>query len=379
MSHTLYTTGPIQVPDFIQQEISKPVLYHRDAEFLALFYEVGEGLKFLLQTENDILNFTAAGTGGMEAIVCNLFSAGDRVCAIDQGKFSARWADICSCYGLSVERLQLPWGESVTPHHIETKLADSSPIKAFLLPHCETSTGALNDIQAIAAAIHKHSEALIIIDAIATVGVVPLKTDTWGIDVVLISSNKGLMNPPGLVFIAVNDRAWELSNRSNLPRYYFNFQMTHEALKSKKGALFTPAVSLFRGVHRALDEFRRRGLEKRWRDQQRLAQAFRMAMVAMELKIFPKHPSDSVTVIEMPSSLKASQISDLLKTKYQTIISKGQGELSDRVIRIGHFGEINIAQATELISALETVFMAFGWVKSPGVGIAAFNNIFFKN
>lgn len=369
MNFKLFTAGPVQVPQYIQQEIAKPILYHRDSEFILIFNEVVEGIKYILQTRNDVLIFTASGTGGMEAVVTNLFSKNDRVLVIEQGKFSARWTDICLNYGLSVERLKLSWRESVTTDQIKKLLNN---IKAVLLTHCETSTGALNDLQKVAKAIHENSKALVIVDAISTVAAVPFKMDEWGIDVAVASSNKGLMNPPGLVIIALNSITWQYVQQAKLPRYYFSFKKTREAFLSGIGSPFTPSIPLIRGIHRRISEIKQNGLENLWHQLHILADAVRTAIRRMDLEIWPYHPSDSITVIKIAPPLDNNKILTLLKQRYNIVLSKGQGELKDKVIRIGHFGEIEAKELAEVISALESILIEMGWNIPYGTGVRAF-------
>ena len=360
MKLKLLTAGPVQISENILKEISQPIIYHRDPEFIAILKTVVSGIQYVLETKNDILIFTASGTGGMEAVVVNLFSAGDSVLIIEQGKFSARWAEICTCYGLEAAKIELPWGESIDPEKIKQALRHNSEIKAVALTHCETSTGALNDVKAVAQAIHDNSDALIIVDVISTVGVIPFKMDEWKIDVAIASSNKGLLNPPGLAFIALNSRAWEINQHSKLPKYYFSFQKTIDAFKSGIGSPFTPAISLIRGVHLAVEEIKQKRLENIWEQHHKLADAFRTAIHAMGLEILPARPSDSLTVIKIPDGLPANEIIAQLKNDYQIIVSKGQGQLKNRVIRIGHLGELKPEDLAGVITALETILMKMG-------------------
>lgn len=370
----LFTAGPVHVPQRIQKELGKPILYHRDPEFLAIFHEVVTGIQYLLQTKNEILIFTASGTGGMEAVIVNLFSKGDRVLIIEQGKFSARWVELCICFGLFVEKIELSWQESVTVDHIKNVLKNSSNIKAVLLTHCETSTGALNDVESIAKAIHKDSKALIVVDAISTAGVIPFKMDKWGIDVVITSSNKGLMNPPGLVFIALNSRTWKFIEQSDLPKYYFSFLKAKNSYITGLGSPFTPAISLIYGVHQGISDIKQKGLEDLWNHHHNIAHAFRTAIRTMGLEILPNQPSDSLTVIKIPPPLEANRISTLLKEKFNLVISKGQGNLNNRVIRIGHLGEVKSEDLVEVISALETILSQMGFNIQIGNGAKAFYN-----
>ena len=370
----LYTAGPVDVPQRIQQEIGQPIIYHRDPEFISIFNEMITGIKYLIQTKNDILIFTASGTGGMEAVVANIFSTGDRVLVVEQGKFSKRWSEICKSYGILVNKIELSWQESVTADQVKQAVGRTSELKAVFMAHCETSTGALNDIKSIAKIVHEHSNAIIIVDAISTIGSLPFIMDEWGIDVAVFSSNKGLMNPPGLVFVALNSTAWKYAQQSNLPKYYFSFEKTRHAFRAGISTPFTPAISLVRGVSRVICDIKQLGLKKLWAQHHNLAQAFRSAIKSMGLKIWPTYPSDSLTVIEIPSPFEANRILTILREKYGILVSKGQGKLNNNVIRVGHLGEIKPDDFAEIISALENILLQFGWDMEAGTGLKVFNS-----
>ena len=368
----LYTAGPVEVPQRIQSEISKPILYHRDPSFLQIFAEVTAGIQYLLETENNVLIFTASGTGGMEAAVVNLLSKGDKVLIVEQGKFSSRWSELCNLHGLNIVKITLPWRESITVDQIKEALATHADIKALLITHCETSTGALNDIKSIAEIVHRNSNAIIILDAISTIGVIPFYMDDWGIDVTILSSNKGLLNPPGLVFIALNSKAWLYHQNSNLPKYYFSFQKARDAVTSGIGTAFTPAISICYGVRKRVHEIMQTGLENIWKQHHAFAHAFRSAICAMGLKILPDFPSDSLTVIDVPPPLEADEIIALLREKEKIIVSKGQGKLRNNVIRIGHLGELKAEDLAELIGVLERILLHMDLKLHQKIGVKTF-------
>jgi len=369
----LFTAGPVSVSPEVLNEICQPLLYHRDAEFLSIFREVIAGIQFVLQTKNDICLLTASGTGGMDAIVVNLFSPGDHVLVVEQGKFSARWSEICKAYGLKIKSFLLPWGNSVEGDQIKNILQLEPDIKAVLLTHCETSTGAINDIAAISREIRDISDVLIIVDAISTIGAVPFKMDEWKIDVTVFSSNKGLKTPPGAAFIALNDKAWAFVKTANLPKYYFDFKKYQRAIQNGIGTPFTPPVSLIRGIHKAILSIKKLGLQKFWENHRKMALAFRSAIQSMGLEIFPANPSDSITVIKIPSELNVDLIKFLLKEKYQMIVSGGQGQLKDNVIRIGHLGEMTHTDLKDFLLALEQILIELGWNITAGNGIKVYD------
>ncbi len=372
MNIKLYTTGPVRIPPEVQREICQPMIYHRDPEFIQIYQETITGIQEVLQTRHDVLAFTASGTGGMEAMIVNLLCKDDEVLVVDQGKFSSRWTDICMRYGVRVHKIELLWRDSVKPEQIGEVLSANTGIKAVFITHCETSTGAINDLEAVSKTIHDNSTAIFIVDAISTVGAVPFRMDRWNVDAVAITSNKGLMNPPGVVFAGVNEKAWEMAKRSDLPKYYFDFFKLKDSLAAGRGSAFTPAIPLIRGVHQALSIIREIGLDRFWDLHRKLAYAFRTGMMKLGLEIWPPNPSDSLTVIAIPDALNAIRIATALKEKYDIIVSKGQAQLRDRIIRIGHFGEVIVEDYAEIISALESVLIQLNWKFDRESGINSF-------
>ena len=360
MSKKLYTAGPVTVPQSIKQALNQPILYHRDIEFLEILHSVISGMKYIFQTENDVLPFTASGTGGMEAAILNLFSPGDQVLVLDQGKFSARWVEICQCHRLQVERIEFAWRESIDNRQLKKAVKSLKNLKGVLFNHCETSTGALNDIRKAAEIVHRHSKALVIVDAISTIGVIPFKMDEWNIDVAITASNKGLQNPPGLIFVALNENAWNFVQRSDLSTYYFSFKKAKHALEKGNGTAFTPAISLFYGLQQAIREIQQKSIETVWEEHKKLAHAFRKTIKYLGLNIWPDKPSDSLTMIEIPREFQANKIIAELKDSFGFVLSKGQGILSNKVIRIGHLKNVNLETDAKLLIALEAVLQSTG-------------------
>jgi len=379
MRARLFTPGPTPVPEYVQQEIQKPIIYHRDEEFVTLFHEIVCGIKELLQTKYNVLVFTCSGSGGLEAVIVNLFSKNDEVAVVDQGKFSARMVDICNCYGLSVVKMEIEWGQSVSIGSVKNVLAQHSDVKAFIMPHCETSTGAVNDLQALSTFIHNQSSAVLIVDAISSIGAMPFFMDEWNIDAVVTSSNKGLLNPPGLAFVGLNNRAWQLHEQSDQIKYYFDFTRAKKAYESGTTTPFTPAIPLVRGVKCAIGEIQKKGLKKTWQRHKEISQACREAFKKMDMEIFPENSSASVTVVKLPATLQADIIIRDLRNRYHFVVANGQGKLKNKVIRIGHFGNYTSKDVAELISSLGSVFVDNGWNISPVSAVQSFYNALSKN
>lgn len=353
----LLTAGPAPISPAIQRIFNQPMIYHRSDEFVQIFKHLTENLKYLFQTEHEIIILTASGTGGMEALITNSFSPGDSVLVIENGKFSERWSQIAETFGLEVKRIKIPWGKSITAEAISKSIENTPSIKAIFLTHCETSTGALTDLETIVPQIRKLTSALIIVDAMSSAGVLPLKMDQWGIDIVVTASQKGLGLPPGLAIVALNKRVWRNIEQADLPRFYFDFARARQALRLNRGSAYTPAIPLILAADVVLNEFCQFGLENIWQKRKNTATRFRENITAVGLKIFPDQPADAMTVIKIEAPHQANQIVRLLKDRYGIIVSKGQGQLSDKVIRVGHFVNVEINQLIQFLEALKILIV----------------------
>ncbi|HZX60140.1 MAG TPA: alanine--glyoxylate aminotransferase family protein, partial [Candidatus Methylomirabilis sp.] len=254
----LFAPGPTPVPPEALLSMALPILHHRTPEYEALFAEVREGLKGLFQTAEEVLLFAASGTGGMEAAVVNILSPGDRTLVIRGGKFGERWGEICQAYDIDGVPIEVPYGKAVNPALVAAALERDPQIAAVFSTHSETSTGVLHDIEAIARIVRK-TPALLVVDAITSLGVVDLPVDAWGLDVVVAGSQKALMLPPGLTLVGVSRKAWAAVERARLPRYYFDFAAERTHLL-KNQSRFTPAISLVVGLQQTLRMIRTEGL-----------------------------------------------------------------------------------------------------------------------
>ena len=356
----LFTAGPVNVPEEIRDELSASMISHRSGAFIHVYESVVESLRVLLGTDGYIIPISASGTGGMEAALINCLAPGDRVLVMEQGKFSSRWVTMSHTLGLDVTGgVHLTDHDSLHKDVIVRKLKHDNNIKAVIIVHCETSTGAINDIQNIASAVHENSNAILIVDAISTFATVPIKMDEWGIDVVVFTSNKGLMNPPGVAFIGVNKRTFDLA-RKNKRSYYFDFENTINAYRNGIGSPFTPSIPVFRGVNRAINLINDTGYELFLAQHGKIAHAFRQCIKHTGLKIWPYIPSDSVTVIEMPSFIRGAEFVEEMERATGILLSKGQGSLLDKVVRIGHFGIINIEDYKDLLSSFISILKRYG-------------------
>jgi aspartate aminotransferase-like enzyme len=322
----------------------------------------------ILQTKNQVITLASSGTGAMEAAVSNLLSAGDKALVVAGGKFGQRWGQICKAYGVDASILEVEWGQAIDPDAIKKELEKAADIKAVFTTLCETSTGVRTDIKAIAQ-ITKGHQAIQITDAISALGAEEMKMDEWGIDVVVTGSQKGLMMPPGLAFIALNEKAWKLSESSDLPKYYFNLTKARKSLEGNDTP-WTPAVNLVIGLVEALKLMQEEGIDNVIKRHENLAQATREAVMALGLKLLaPESPSSVVTAVKLPSEIDGIELVKKLRDEYDVWIAGGQADLKGKIIRIAHLGYMNKFDTIVGISALEMALKEMNYKFELGTGI----------
>jgi aspartate aminotransferase-like enzyme len=374
MKSKLFTPGPTKVPGAVLSAVGKQVLHHRSPEFSEKVRHVQDELGRLLQTHNDTLLFTCSGTGMMEAAVANLLSRGDKAICINNGMFGERWRDICTAFGVEAVDVSIEWGKSIEPPELK-RVADAHPdAKVVFVIHSETSTGALNDIKALAAVLKDH-EAAMVVDATSSVGVHEIRMDEWGIDVVVAGTQKALMTPPGLSFVALNGKAWGLVSSSDLPTYYFDFTRTWKRLQRKGQTPFTTAVSLVYGLEVALAMMEEEGWDNVYERHARMGEATRAAVKALGFAVLPDNPVNGVTVTMCPEGLDANRLVRVLDDEFGVRVAGGQAHLSGRVFRIGHMGGIRERDLAMVIGALERAVASIGHPSTPGAGLAALQQV----
>jgi len=274
----------------------------------------------------------------MEGSITNCLSVGDTALSFSAGKWGERYRDIARAYGLDVKSFEKRYGEAVEAGEVEAALKKNPNAKAVLITLCETSTAVLHPIEAIAKVV-QNSNALLMVDAISGLMCDELKTDEWGIDVVVGGSQKGLMLPPGLSFATLGPRAVEALAKSNLPKYYFNFTDTLKSLK-KNDTPFTPAVGLVRCLEEALLMLLEEGVDNVWRRHAEVSAWVRQKVSAMGLALFSKAPSNALTAIRMPQSLASGDVIRLMRDSHQVVMADGQGELQGKIVRFAHMGAV---------------------------------------
>ena len=255
----IFAPGPTPVPQEVLSELAKSPLHHRTKEFVEILGRVRENLSFLFQTRQRSYVLTSSGTGAMEATVVNLFATGDEVLVIDGGKFGERWGKLAAKYGLTVHTIKVEWGHAANPDDVTKALKAFPKVRGVLLQASETSTAVSHPVEAIAKAVRANSDALVIVDAITALGVYDLPMDAWGLDAVISGSQKALMLPPGLAFLALSERAHEQRKRANIPAFYFNLNTEDKAAATGETA-WTPAVGLICGLDVVLAKMKQSGL-----------------------------------------------------------------------------------------------------------------------
>ena len=351
-------------------KMAEPIIHHRHPEFTEIFKRVNDNLKYLFQTQHPVLTLACSGTGGMEATFVSLFSPGDTVVSVNGGKFGERWVKMPKTFGLNAIEVKVEWGKAPTAGQIADALRKNPEAKAVYLVHSETSTGTATDVQALARVIRENSNALVCVDGITAVGAHELRFDEWGIDVCVTGSQKGLMIPPGLAFVALSARAIQETEQSTLPRFYFDLRRALKAYE-KNDTPWTPAVSLIIGVDAALQMIRAEGIENVWRRHRRLAVALREGVKAMGLRLFSDSPSYAVTPVWLPEGIEWKTFNKILKDNYGITIAGGQEEYAGKIFRVSHLGYYDELDMVTIVSALEMALKDCGFALELGSGVRA--------
>lgn len=370
----LMTPGPSPLSPEVKQALGKDIIHHRTDEFRGILKSSEEGLQYVCQTKNPILILSSSGTGAMEAAVSNFLSKNDKALVVSGGKFGERWQEICENFGVEVVPLEIEWGQAPSSDKIREILEKDPDIKAVYTTLCETSTATVYDVKSISEEVNK-TDALMVVDAISGLGQDVLKTDEWGIDIVVGGSQKGLMLPPGLAFISVSEKAKKLLDQSDLPSYYLNLKRAFKFYK-KNDTPWTASVSLVRALNEALKSIKAEGLEKRWADFEKIAKATRAALETLGLKIFSKSPSFSATAA-IVEGVDTKEVVKKMRDEYGTAIAGGQAGLKGKIIRIAHMGYINAGDMVKCLSLLEKALSDVGMSFDKGSSVKKFQEVYY--
>jgi aspartate aminotransferase-like enzyme len=369
--------GPTPIPPEVLIAQAGPLVYHRGPGFGAILREVTEQLRTLYRTTGDVVIMTSSGTGGLESAIANCFSPGDEVIVPLAGFFAERFAKLARAYGLHVRTLDYEWGQAVKAADVAAALAEH-PVKAVLLTHSETSTGVVHDIEPVARAA-KDAGALVIVDAVSSLGAVPFDMDGWGIDVAVSGSQKALSASPGLAFVAISDAAWEAQRTATNPRFYFDWATykTFYALPDPENP-WTPAISVMQGLHEALRLYFQDGPEAAFARHALLSRAIKEGVRALGLDLFGEGVDRAwtVTAIRAPEGIDADTICARIRADHGIVLAPGQGPLKGKVFRIGHLGYYDRLDMIRGLAALEMTLDALGYPVKRGAAVAAAEDVF---
>ncbi|SDC01944.1 aspartate aminotransferase [Desulfurella multipotens] len=362
MKRYLMTPGPTPVPEKIALAMAAPIIHHRTKEYIDLHEKVREKLKKIFQTQNDIVIFASSGTGAMEASVSNILSENDKALVVEAGKFGERFSQLVSSFGAQAIILKKEYGDFANAQEIEDYVKKYSP-KAVYMQACETSTGVFHPIDEIGKMLkEKYPEVVFVVDGITAVGCIDIKTDEWGIDILLTGSQKAFMLPPGLAMLSISEKAKKIAAQNKNKRYYFDIL---GELNAQTGH-FTPAVTLVLGLNAAVDMMLEEGLGNVFKRHEFLAKAVKAAILAMDLELFAKRPSNSLTAVKAPQSIDSKQIIDIMN-KFGVSISNGQGSMKGKIFRIAHLGYFYPPDVILTIGTLEIALKKLG-IDKLGVG-----------
>jgi alanine-glyoxylate transaminase / serine-glyoxylate transaminase / serine-pyruvate transaminase len=377
--HFLQIPGPTNVPDRVLRAMDRPVIDHRGPEFAKLGNEVLEGLKSIFKTSGPVVVYPSSGSGAWEAAIVNTLSPGDRVLMFETGHFSNLWRDIALRHGLMVDYAPGNWRRGAQPAHMAQRLEEDRQrsIKAVMVVHNETSTGATTRIAEIRRAMDRaRHPALLMVDTISSLASIDYRHEEWGVDVTVGGSQKGLMLPPGLSFNAVSDKALAANKTAKMPRYYWDWQ---EMLKPNRAGFFpyTPATNLLWGLREAMLMLHEEGLENVFRRHDRHAEATRAAVRAWGLEVWCEEPqeySSSLTAVLMPQGHDADKLRQGILDNFDMSLGTGLSKLAGKVFRIGHLGHFNDLMLAGTLSGVEMGLRLAEVPHQPG-GISAALNV----
>lgn len=376
----LRTPGPTPVPLNVQQTMAEPMIGHRSAEFSEVFHETAQRLQPVFGTKEDVFIVTGSGTSVLEMAVINTITPGDEVIVIVTGAFGDRFASICERYGARTHRLNVEWGQACSEDELADYLKKHPNVKAVFATYCETSTGVLNPVSKFGSIIRQSSDALFIVDGVSCIGAVPAEMDDWGIDILVTGSQKALMLPPGLAFISVSVRAWEVIENNDAPSFYLNLPAYRDQYANKVTP-FTPAVSLIFGLAEVCSMIEKEGLDHVVKRHDVMKEMTRAAMKALQLPLLTDDASASPTVtsISAKDSVQPDELRKTLRNKFGITLAGGQKKLKGEIFRIGHMGHCYPADVITVVSAIEIALQETGYHLKPGEGVQAAQEVYVKN
>ncbi len=365
----LMTPGPAMVPEDVLLELARPVIHHRSAEAKQVIEEVSSGLKEVFQTQNDILILTSSGTGAMEAAAVNTVPPGGKALVLSAGHFAARWGNICKAFGINPVILETEWGQAVDPDQVAEALRQHPDTVCVMGTLSETSTGTGHPVEAIGRVVAE-TPAVFAVDGISGVGAMECRTDEWGIDLLCVGSQKALMLPPGLAFVAVSPKAWARIDAFESRSYYFSLKAARKKAK-EFDTPYTPAHTLILALRAAIRKIKEEGIENVWQRHRRMSEACQAGVTALGLELFSARPADGLTAFRVPEGLKDSDIRGKLTERFGITTVGGQERLKGKIVRIGHMGYTDEIDVVATLAALEMTLAELGWDVEPGRAVSA--------
>ncbi|MBN1204122.1 MAG: alanine--glyoxylate aminotransferase family protein [Myxococcaceae bacterium] len=366
----LLTAGPTPVPERVSLAMAQPMIFHRSEAFAAVFKEALEGLQWVFRTTQPVICISGSGTAGMEAAVTNFHSPGDKVICLRGGRFGERWAELCQAYGLTVVPVDVEWGRPMDVAALKAVLEQTPDARSVFATASESSTGVAHPIREIAA-LCSGRDTLCIVDAISALGAFDVPQDEWGIDVLVGSSQKALMLPPGLAFVGVSQKGWARARTAKLPRFYLDLARMLKS-QEKNESTWTPAVSLIVGLRESIRMMREEGLEAIFARHRQLAEATRRACMGLGCELFATDaPSPAVTSVRVPGGLDGSKLVQRLRGRWGITISGGQEKLKGKIFRVAHMGYFGPFDIITAVSGLEMVLAELGHTFELGAGVQA--------
>jgi aspartate aminotransferase-like enzyme len=367
----LFTPGPTPVPEEVLLELARPMFHHRTADYRKMLEQVTKDMQYVFGTGQEVYTITGSGSAAMEASVACVVDPGEKMIAVRGGKFGERWSELGVAFGAKVVNLDIEWGSPVTPREIADALKANPDAVAVYITQCETSTATVSDVEAIAKVVAQ-TPALLVVDGISSIGAIPFKMDAWGVDISVTGSQKALMLPAGLAFIACSAKAWKKIEATKGHAYYLSLKAYKKALAPPEwDQPYTPNNALVRAAMKSLAMIKAEGIEKIWAETRKKAEAIRAAAKALGLQVYSKSPSDSVTAIVIPEGVDGENLAKVMTKDFGVKPAGGQGKLKGKIIRFTTMGYTDAWDILAAVGALEMALAKVGYKVQIGAGVAA--------
>ncbi|HEY4600009.1 MAG TPA: alanine--glyoxylate aminotransferase family protein [Cerasibacillus sp.] len=368
--------GPTPIPPSVARAMSRPMIGHRDPETAELLEKIKPGLQAVFGTTQDVLILAGSGTAGLEAAVTNAVKPNEEALVIVTGAFGDRFYKICQAHDIKAHRIDVPWGEAVSPDQVKAHLNEHTDIKAVFMTYCETSTGVLNPIADIAKVVREHSDALTIVDGVSCVGGVETKMDEWGIDLIITGSQKAMMLPPGLTFLVASERAWKVMEANDRPRFYFDLR-TYRNKLAQNSTPYTPALSLLFGLEQVLKLMKEERMEQVFERHRVMKEMTREAFKALNIPLLTtdKDASPTVTAVK-PVDFSADDLRQVAKKEFGMSLAGGQQHLKGKIFRVGHMGYSSPADVLQYLGVIEIALRKVGKDIELGKGVQAAQKVY---